>query len=493
MIIHHEAATYRATGLSHYDGNPMIEALPPLLSDEEVVDRIASYPELPTEAELELSSKFKAHCVGRMNSIVLPLEIHLRFELRFAQVIREGYISRHPFSRDTVAMRHAGTAEHLKATGFKSSAKNLTLVGLSGMGKTTMLDAIMGLYPQVIRHSCYQGRPFVETQVTWLKIECPHDGSPRGLCAAFFAALDTALGTEYSDRFMSRSHNISMLMQRISQLCRTYYIGALVVDEFQHLGLVRESGDRFSLLNFFVTLSNDSGVPIFYSGTNAMFKLFSGVVRNARRALGEGEFFFDRFDQTDEEWELLVAFLLRYNWTGKAIDLNARMYATIYDLSQGNTDFLVKLLTLAQWQALYEDEAITNELLQAVYDKQMTLLHRAIEALRSDDPDSIRAFEDLMPAKDQVALMMNNDIKRRIRRSGPHAVVPPQSVPNDLKPADTPASNRPSAATSGDQPHLVGVPPSTAVSEATEIVEAGSWDEAMKEKGWVAKGTDNLW
>lgn len=488
-MIRHDAV-YQPTGLSHYDGNPLIEALPPLYTDQEVVDRIANYPQYPSASELSHSSKIRAHCVGRINSIVLPLEIHLQFELRFAQVIREGYISRHPFSRDTRAMRHSGTPEHLKASGFKSSARNLTLVGLSGMGKTTMLDSVVSLYPQVIYHKSYQDRPLVEVQVTWLKIECPHDGSPRGLCAAFFSSLDQALGTDYSAMYMSRQHSISVLMQRISQLCRTYYLGALVVDEFQHLSLVKESGDRFGMLNFFVTLSNDSGVPIIYSGTNAMFKLFSGVVRNARRALGEGEFYFDRFQEGDGEWELLVSFLLRYNWTDYPIELDERMHAKIYDLSQGNTDFLVKLVTLTQWQALYGNEAITLDLLQTVYDKQMTLLHRAIDALRNGDTSS---FEDLMPAKDQVALMMNHDRKRRADRADRGAYFRNLPEPSPRVTAVEPGVKSSSNLPAIDQARLVSVPPADATNEATEIAKSASWEDAMKEKGWVAEGKDLLW
>lgn len=476
MTIKHSEANYRPTGLSHYDGNPLIEALPPFHSDKDLVGLLANYPELPTLSELALPSKFRSHCLVRLNSVVLPLEIHKLFELRFAQVIRGGYVARHPFSRDTIAMRHANSLEQLKFSGFKGSAKNLTLVGLSGMGKTTMLDAVVRLYPQVIEHKSYQQRSCVETQVTWLKIECPHDGSPRGFCASFFAALDEALGSDYSQQYLNRTHTISMLLDRMTQLCRTYWVGALIIDEFQHLNLVRESGDRFSMLNFFVKLSNDSGVPIVYSGTNAMFNLFSGVVRNARRALGSGEFYFDRFDRDDAEWELLVEFLLRYNWTGKDICLDERMYAKIYDLSQGNTDFLVKLLTLAQGQALYEDEAVTPELLQAVYDTHMTLLHKAIAALRSGREELIKSFEDLMPAKDHVARMMNGDLTRRVRRV-------------EYEPAP-PTPQEPVKRAGIGGAHLVGVPDADVINESTQIAQSASWEDAMKEKGWVADVKD---
>lgn len=487
MTMPRETPSYSVSGLSHYDGNPLIEALPPILSDEELVSRIANYPPLPTNDELALPYKVREHCVSRITSVVLPLEIHLRFESRFSQILREGYVARHPFQRDTVAMRHADSPERLKSSGFKSSANSLTLIGLSGMGKTTMLNSVVGLYPQVIQHQSYKGATFLDTQVVWLKIECPHDGSPKGLCAAFFNSLDNVLGTDYFNLYMRRQSSTSLLMQRMSQLCRTYYIGVLIIDEFQHLSLVKELGDRFSMLNFFVTLSNDAGVPIVFSGTNAMFKLFSRVVRNARRALGMGEFFFDRFSKKDEEWETLVAFLFRYNWSGREVIVDDQMQATVYELTQGNTDFLVKLLTLAQWQSIYDGKPITPDMLQEVYDKQMRLLHRAIDALRSQDPDQIKDFEDLMPAKDQVALMLNSDLKRRARRADLsllHQGLPSSNLTeaSSVLPVADPIL-----------PTLVSVPSADRGNDSREIVESSSWEEAMREKGWVADGKGDLW
>lgn len=267
-------------------------------------------------------------------------------------------------------------------------------------------------------HSKYGRQVFIQTQVVCLKIECPHDGSLRGFCAAFFASLDNALGIEkYSSLSVSRS-SVSVMLQHISQLCKAYFVGALIIDEMQHLNSSRGGTDREKLLNFFVTLSNDAGVPLVYVGTNAMLPLFSGVLRNARRAVGMGEITFDRFSEDDPFWELLVTRLWEYDWTGSATPLNDNLLSKIYDLSQGNTDFLVKLLMLAQRYVLSEAlEFVSSDVLQRVYDSQMRMLHKPIEALRSGDPLQIADFEDMMPTKDQVTQMMNHDLARRAKRA----------------------------------------------------------------------------
>jgi hypothetical protein len=96
--------------------------------------------------------------------------------------------------------------------------------------------------------------------------------------------------------------------------------------------------------------------------------------------------------------------------------LTKELLSKIYDLTQGNTDFLAKLLMLAQrhnWEAVF----ITPAVLQQVYDNQMRLPHKPIEALRSGDPLQIADFEDMMPTKDQIAQMMNYDLARRADRA----------------------------------------------------------------------------
>ncbi|MFH7346885.1 ATP-binding protein, partial [Pseudomonas syringae pv. tagetis] len=77
----------------------------------------------------------------------------------------------------------------------------------------------------------------------------------------------------------------------------------------------------------------------------------------------------------------------------------------------GNTDFLAKLLMLSQRHAFWEGiDSISPALLQQVYDNQMRLLHKPVEALRSGVPLQIADLEEMMPTKDQIAQMMNYDV-----------------------------------------------------------------------------------
>src|SRR5688572_17688521 len=70
----------------------------------------------------------------------------------------------------------------------------ITLLGYSGVGKTRTINRILSYYPQVIKHSHYGKRPFTRSQILWLKIDCPANGTLRGLCISFFRAIDNILG-----------------------------------------------------------------------------------------------------------------------------------------------------------------------------------------------------------------------------------------------------------------------------------------------------------
>ena len=69
------------------------------------------------------------------------------------------------------------------------------------MGKSTAVEEILQLYPQVINHSHYHAQDLTLRQIVWLKLDCPFDGSIKGLCLNFFQALDDLLQTDYYQNY----------------------------------------------------------------------------------------------------------------------------------------------------------------------------------------------------------------------------------------------------------------------------------------------------
>ena len=192
----------------------------------------------------------------------------------------------------------------------------------------------------------------------------------------------------------------------MEQLASTYYVGALFIDELQHLR-VAKTGGKDNMLNFFVNLLNSIGVPVVFIGTNSMIDLFADVLRNARRACGVGLYNFRQPASSDAAWTLLVDALWRYQWVRHVDPLTQEMRDLLYELTQGVTDFLAKLLILGQRYAIQSGtERLTEAVLRHVASTKMQLLQPALAALRSGDPKVMRNFDDLLPSEEHLNAMM---------------------------------------------------------------------------------------
>jgi hypothetical protein len=205
-------AEYIEQKISDYAGNPLIEALPPILESED--DVIAEFYNLPfiSDEEKCLSPRVKSHLLWRIKGMLQPLPIHIRLESMLSVLIRNSYTFRNPL--DPQSKKKIQILSHLKTLdmceindvgmaykGFNTTAECAIITGVSGAGKTTAVNRILQLYPQVIRHQVYKGKPLTRTQIVWLKVDCPFDGSIATLCRIIFKEIDKLTGERWLDKY----------------------------------------------------------------------------------------------------------------------------------------------------------------------------------------------------------------------------------------------------------------------------------------------------
>jgi hypothetical protein len=394
-----QTACYTQQVVADYRGNPLIEALPPILSADEVID-ILSHNDGHHDGERELDSQYRLHCVQRLFRYFQPLEQHVDIEGRFSRCIRQGYLHRNPLAKsyaEALAQGHNAIASRqgidaLEA--FRPTAAGFTIIGLSGVGKTTAVSNILAAYPQVITHESYRETPLALKQVVWLKLDCPHDGSVKGLCMEFFDALDRTVKTNYFEACNSSRSTVDVLMIRMAQAARLHCLGVLVIDEIQHLNTAKGGGQE-KMLNFFVTLVNTIGVPVVLIGTSRAMTILQSEFRQARRGSGQGDLLWDRM-KNDVTWGIFVSSMWQYQWTREAVALTEEFKHALYDESQGIIDIAVKLYAMVQIRAIaMGKETFKASDFKVVAKERLGLVKPMLDALRSGDKKKIEHYGDI--------------------------------------------------------------------------------------------------
>lgn len=398
------SAEYTNQELKEYQNNPLIEALPPIWSFEQVEELLHSYPECE-EYEKKLDAHNRFHCVQRIYSYFQPWNTHFDIEQRISRAIRQGYLSRNPLATNYAAdlqniykMIKEGDYSFTNHELSVPSASGFAIIGFSGMGKTTAVERILSRYPQIILHSKYRERNFDHKQLVWLKLDCPFDGSVKGLCANFFTEFDRLMADNTYNKFAKgRNTTTATMIPQMAQIARRHSLGLLVIDEIQHLS-VAKSGGQEQMLNFFVNLVNTIGIPVILIGTTKALSILQGEFRQARRGSGQqGDLIWENMDN-DENWELLIDGMWRYQWIKRPVPLTKDFLVVLYNQSQGIVDIVMKLFIMAQIRAIATgEESLSVKLIETVANENLRLVKPMLDALKSGRRDAINQFADITP------------------------------------------------------------------------------------------------
>ena len=187
-----------------------------------MVTRLPIYD--PSERQLEAQDRF--HCIERLSRFFDPLSITIDLQQTICVLLMSGYIARNPLqpeyarrSRQIYGSIQAKDGHNLENyVTVPTTASGLTIIGESGLGKSTNIANILDIYPQVIIHPQYN-----VTQIVWLKVDCPHAGSLKGLCTDIFLGVDRLLGTNNFKKFGSRGNSEDYMLAQVAQIAHTHH------------------------------------------------------------------------------------------------------------------------------------------------------------------------------------------------------------------------------------------------------------------------------
>lgn len=394
-------AQYREEILEEFRYNPLIEALPPPFEPGEAIAKLMIRPPY-SDSERACPSSYRQLLTQRIIRIHQPMEREVDVLGRIDRCIRWGYADRSPLSASYARQLSAGHAASVSGGGlnytggYHPHTYGFSILGISGIGKSTTVESILSLYPQVIRHTSYRGITLPIHQISWMKLDCSCDGSLKGLCMEFFRELDDLLGTDYSTQYHSRRVTLDQMMIAMSRLCVAHNVGVLIIDEIQNL-CSAQKGVPEKVLNFFVTLVNTIGVPVIMIGTPKALSILQNEFQQAKRGSGQGDALWERMPN-DISWELFCRAIWTYQYTREAVPFSAAMKDSLYDEAQGIPFLAVHLYKLVQEDAiLSERETFLAKDFHRIASERMGLTKPMREAMRAGKEVDLKQYIDITP------------------------------------------------------------------------------------------------
>ena len=394
-------AHYRDEVLAEFRFNPLIEAMPAPFEPDEAIEKLMIRPPY-SDSERECPSSYRQLLTQRIVRLHQPMEHEMDVFSRIDRCIRWGYADRNPLSPAYAAQLAAGMSASVSggsmnySGGYHPHTYGFSILGISGIGKSTTVESILSLYPQVIRHTEYRGIPLVMHQVSWMKIDCSCDGSLKGLCKDFFRELDGLLGTSYCEQYSSRRATLDDMMIAMSRLCVSHNVGVLVIDEIQNLASAQK-GVPEKVLNFFVTLVNTIGVPVIMIGTPKALSILQNEFQQAKRGSGQGDALWERMPN-DASWELFCRAVWPYQYTREHVPFSSGMKDALYDEAQGIPFLAVHIYKLVQEDAILSGkETFSAKDLHRIASEKMGLTKPMREAMKAGREVDLKQYVDIAP------------------------------------------------------------------------------------------------
>jgi hypothetical protein len=421
-----EQACYRNQRVPCFQGNPFIEALRPLGEKEDVFNRMRIRP-IYEEQHRYYTLEERLLLLGYGRRFFEPLSMNFELARRFDSMLRHGYVGRNPLCLET----YREAREKLEQTIQNPLGRDLpldfnlglTMIGISGIGKSRAFERVTALYPQVIQHSWYRGRRFT--------------------CTHFFLQIDRILGTNYFQNYGIRNKpSQNAMVAFMNTVAFNHRLGVLIIDEIQNLRRKRDP----EMLDFFIQLDNEIGVPTVLVGTPTAEEILNGDLRRARRASGQGDMRWSRM-QNNTEWRYFLESLWDYQYVQQHSNLNDELAQTLYYESQGITDLAIRLYFFAQRYAIVTgEECITRETIQTAAKLGLHSVQRFLQDIRDNDIKKIKAHgdrpfsdieRDFQQAESELAKRLEADRSltagRATSKNGKHAQNgATQGLPNTL-------------------------------------------------------------
>lgn len=245
------------------------------------------------------------------------------------------------------------------ATGMTSA----TCIGVSGIGKSTCIQAAIGLLGGLIE-SDIPYRKIIPAVV----VSTPFNCSFRSLCSQILEKVDGILETNFYQKSLKSSMNAEQVMQMVCQVSNLH-IAVLVIDEIQ---MIIENRSGSLLYRMILQLINSSGISVLLCGTPECIPFFSQNPQMARRTVGLQ---FGTMNY-DEDFKEFCKILFSYQYVQNRTELTDGILEWLFEHSGATAAGIMALFHGASEIAILSGkEQISIETLNEAYNRRTKMLH----------------------------------------------------------------------------------------------------------------------
>ncbi len=394
-------AEYKPFKLTQFQGNPLIEALRPALDIQSFTKKLAS--RVTYENGVTLDDFERELSIELIDlTFTVPPEMYLLYKTILKNILT-GYIHRNPITRDMNFEQHKASVEedyHFPAK--INLSKCISIIDVSGSGKTLSVRQCCSLFPQVIKHTRYKGKSLILDQIVYIEFQAPVTKTRKGFILSFFLAVDEEIGTDYYGTWNGKSISIPILIQEAKKIALNHSLGLAFIDEIQRCASIG-ANDDYPTLEFIDDFFNSVGVPLIIAGTPKALPLFDTTMSTTRRLSSSRKFNFSYIENDlsnlnggqPSYWSIFLNNFYYPELLSQPFELDLAFITHVHDLTSGLPALTARLMRLAYEQAVESgEEKLSIELLDEVYEEQFDLLHNAIQSLISGDD---YGYEDLLP------------------------------------------------------------------------------------------------
>ncbi len=399
-------AIYTESKVNIYRNNPLIECLPVIENEADFNEAIYTKTEFPSDF-WSYDSFLAMDFFSELEVAYLPHPSAWTLYRHFIQQIKSGYRSKSPTHKsgqkfiNTYITHGDSVLEYAipkRNKALAGKAKCSFAMGISGVGKSEVINTVLNCIPQVIRHREYKSVPLIMDQLVWISIDVSASNSLKGLALNFFYALDEKLGTSYASEHRSLRSPVDFYIGTIRELCAKHMIGFVHIDECQHLLKSIKSGES-ATLEHLESLFNRIGIPMLMTSTPEGAKLFfsnngavSPKVQNVRRLMSERVYGFEPIQVDSKFYSAFFELFLPAELFNGSEVLTQEFKNYVHYLTFGIHAITARLLRLffeaAHKLRLTPDVAKEGEyisLLDKVYSQHFEAISAAINNLRQNE------------------------------------------------------------------------------------------------------------